>query len=159
MSIEWCKLFLLNVLGDIEKAPLPVSDYRSRFRGEGTDRIPPAKAVIGPATIRGDNRTHGYDTTHQDNYRGGWHLPATPVDAVSQKAKWYHSLWSSFLCLLEWWFVSLPKAMFVQYNSARINGCVEMFMDSKLITNNQYLSSPVFCIILAQKWTFIDLCS
>ena len=55
--------------------------------------------------------------------------------------------------------MSLPKAMFVQYNSARINGCVEMFMDSKLITNNQYLSSPIFYIILAQKWTFIDLCS
>jgi len=71
-------------LGDREKALQPISDYRDRFRGEGTERLPLSKAGVGPSTIRGDNRTHGYDTTHQDNYKGGWQMPAKLVDPVSK---------------------------------------------------------------------------
>ncbi|XP_067932446.1 stabilizer of axonemal microtubules 5-like [Watersipora subatra] len=67
--------------GDREKAPPPLSDYRDRFRGVSTDRLPPTKATSGPSTIRGDNRTHGYETTHQDNFTGKWQLPAIPVAA------------------------------------------------------------------------------
>lgn len=76
------------LIGDKEKAPQPISDYRDRFRGETAGRIFPVTATVGPSTIKGDLRIHGYDTTHQDNYKGGWAPPAAAVDAVS-KLSWY----------------------------------------------------------------------
>lgn len=69
--------------GDKEKAPQPISDYRDRFRGDAVDRVPLAKAVVGPSTIRGDERAHAYNTTHQENYKGAWQIPPEPVAAVS----------------------------------------------------------------------------
>lgn len=77
----YCKILVI-LIGDREKAPQPMSDYRDRFRGVPTDRLPPSKAVIGPSTIRGDDRAHGYGTTHQENFTGQWQLPSAPVDPV-----------------------------------------------------------------------------
>ncbi|CAH1797265.1 unnamed protein product [Owenia fusiformis] len=71
--------------GDIGKAPQPISDYRDRYRGHDANENKIVKAKSdhyeGPPTVKGDNRLHHFDTTHNDIYRGQWQpkLPALPA--------------------------------------------------------------------------------
>ncbi|XP_070542152.1 stabilizer of axonemal microtubules 5-like [Ptychodera flava] len=68
--------------GDREKAAAPVSDYRDKYRGHDTNVVivdrAPCMHTGGPATIKGDGRTHTFTTSSSDEFYGKY-LPVTYI--------------------------------------------------------------------------------
>lgn len=65
--------------GDKEKEPMPLTDYRDRFKGHDTTVHKTIRATSmhegGPPTIKGDERNSNFQTTHNDSFIGAYVKP------------------------------------------------------------------------------------
>ncbi|XP_052793104.1 testis-expressed protein 45-like [Mya arenaria] len=65
--------------GDREKEPQPLTDYRDMFKGHDTNIHKTIRAPSmhegGPPTIKGDDRSTHFNTTHTDTFMGRYEKP------------------------------------------------------------------------------------
>lgn len=146
----------LHIAGDKEKELWPHSDYRSKFLGEqlgSRDVMPAADKHSGPATIRGDARSHHlgqFTTTTKSEFVGRHlqrhHLMDPALRVWQNTITWWHACKECkkpLKNLVKNCEKLTPKLVQIALNQHLLRSDLQV-----LIWNKHRSASMFFCLIL-----------